>query len=230
VYFEGKLIPSTSFKNMRIGSSYSQSKEEAKRKFIDNIKLIKSLSPEEKDRIKRDPSLLEVLEVPHFSTYHIRLKQPDAVKQVVTLQGVDDIPLESVEEVDDTPVEPVEEVDDTPAEPVKKVDLGLLVENTIGNARRDVQAKSFVHPPGEVDKFEEDAESDDEPYNVPGHSVAEKDAEDAIAEFQKDYDELGIKDGGTRRNKRCKKRMTKKRKTRRSKSKRRKGKTKTRRH
>jgi hypothetical protein len=235
VYFNDKLIPTTSFRSLRIGSSHSKSKEEAIAKFLENIDLVKSLTPEERLRIRSDPSLLEVVVVPHFSTYHIRLKEPEAVKQEVTLQGVDDIKVKSVEEIDDTPakeeatipmydtpLKSLEKADDTPAEPVKKVDLGLLVESTIGNARRDAQAKSFVHPPGEEDTFEEDAESDDEPYNVLGDSVAEKDAEDAIAELQKDYDDLEIKDGGTRRNKKNKKRMTKKRKTRRSTQKKRK--------
>lgn len=200
VYFNDRKIPTKSYFN-RLGSTYSKNTEEAIAKFLENINLVTSLTPEMKRRIRSDPSLLEVEERPSFSKYYIRLKEPEAVKEISSL----------------------EEIDDTPVEPVKKVDLGLLVESTIENARRDAQAKSFVHPPGEEDTFEEDAESDDEPYNVLGDSVAEKDAQDAIAEFQKDYDDLEIKDGGTRRNKKYKKRMTKKRKTRRSTQKKRKG-------
>jgi hypothetical protein len=87
VYFDGKLIPSRSFKGMRLGSKYSKSEEEAKAKFIENIMLVVSLTPELKDMVERNPSIVEVDEEKpsdkeSFSKYYIRLKAPESLQRI----------------------------------------------------------------------------------------------------------------------------------------------------
>ena len=174
---------------------------------------------------------------PSFSKYYIRLREPEKDKEVVSLEEVDDTPTEEVEiPINDTPLKSLEEADP----PSESLVIGT-VKNAIRHARRSpiYKEEAFVHPTGEEDTFEEDADDSDVPLDV-----AQKEFDtlglpevDAVAfgeagldemerELQEHYKELEKKDGGTRKNKRCQKRMTKKRKTRRSKSKRRKCKSK----
>lgn len=87
VYFNDVLIPSKSFRSLRIGSKYSRSKEEARAKFIENIGLIVSLTPDWKEIVKDNPSLVEVDEEKpsgkeSFSKYYIRLKAPESLPRI----------------------------------------------------------------------------------------------------------------------------------------------------
>jgi hypothetical protein len=58
-YFNGELIPSTSSFG-RIGSSFAKNKEEAKTKFIENIKLTKAITERQQNEIIKNPSLVSV--------------------------------------------------------------------------------------------------------------------------------------------------------------------------
>ena len=241
VYFEGQLIPSTSFKGMRIGSKYSTSKEEAKAKFIENIGFVVSLTPQEKNRITSNPSILEVDEEKpsgkeSFSKYYIRLKAPQSLQ-------------------------PIHYVDPSL---VTEVDPEFVTE-TVLDARRDAEkwseegegANILNQPEVDQDDFEEKDE-DEEGKELLDSSFKKseknfKEMSDALDDWDeglvthlgnedKKYYEDDLDDYGggkrrrrTRKNKRykkritkkritkkriTKKRITKKRKTRRSKSKR----------
>ena len=75
-YFNGELIPSTSGFG-RIGSSFAKNKEEAKAKFIENIKLTRALTEIQQNKIIQTPSLVSVDVTPAnedtCSKYTIRL-------------------------------------------------------------------------------------------------------------------------------------------------------------
>jgi hypothetical protein len=75
-YFNGELIPSTSGFG-RIGSSFAKNKEEAKAKFIENIKLTRALTEIQQNKIIQNPSLVSVDVTPAnedtCSKYTIRL-------------------------------------------------------------------------------------------------------------------------------------------------------------